>query len=84
MSQGTLLHLNILHHAYFVICTFSFSSVNVQVQAEPFHEYGKRQKGLYVLLLDFVPSAFVFYCICNICYFFLNVKPTVKGMTFSF
>ena len=36
---------------------------------------------MYVLLLDFVPSAFVFDCICNI---FLN-RGTDSGVTtFSF
>ena len=43
-----------------------FSSVGVQVQVVPFLVYEKRGKGVYVLLLDFVPSAFVFDCICNI------------------
>ena len=36
-SQGTLVHLNILHYAHFAPCTFSFSSVSVQVQVGPFH-----------------------------------------------
>ena len=36
-SQGTLPHLNILHYAHFAPCTFSFSSVSVQVQVGPFH-----------------------------------------------
>ena len=69
-SQGTLTHLNILHYADLVPCTFSFSSVRVQVQAVPFLVYEKRRWSLYVLLLDFVPLAFVFDCICNICSFF--------------
>ena len=73
-SQGTLTHLNILHYADFVSCTFSFSSVRVQVQAVPFLVYEKRRWGLYVLLLDFVPSAFVFDCICNICSFFFDPR----------
>ena len=42
-SQGTLTHLNILHYADFVSCTFSFSSVRVQVQAVPFLVYEKRR-----------------------------------------
>ena len=73
-SQGTLTHLNILHYADFVPCTFSFSSVRVQVQAVPFLVYEKRRWGLYVLLLDFVPLAFVFDCICNIWSFFFDPR----------
>ena len=65
-SQGTLRHSNILHYADFVPFTVSFSSVGFQVQVVPFLVYEKRRYGLYVLLLDFVPSVFVFYCICNI------------------
>ena len=58
-----------------------FSSVGVQVQVVSFLVHEKRGKGVYVLLLDFVPSAFVFDCICNI---FLN-RGTDSGVTtFSF
>ena len=60
-SQGTLIQLNILHYARFVPCTFSFSSVGVQVQVVPFLVYEKRRYSLYVLILDFVPLALVFY-----------------------
>ena len=42
-SQGTLRHLNILHYADFVPCTFSFSSVGVQVQVVPFLAHVKRR-----------------------------------------
>ena len=41
-SQGTLIQLNILHYARFVPCTFSFSSVGVQVQVVPFLVYEKK------------------------------------------
>ena len=73
-NRITLTHLNILHYADFVSCTFSFSSVRVQVQAVPFLVYEKRRWSLYVLLLDFVPLAFVFDCICNICSFFFDPR----------
>ena len=76
--QGTLLRLKILHYADFVLCTFSL----VQLASKfSFLVHEKRGKGVYVLLLDFVPSAFVFDCICNI---FLN-RGTDSGVTtFSF
>ena len=62
--------------------------VLVQLRSElkvvPFLMSGERWKGLYVLLLGFVPSAFVFHCVCNICSLFLTVEPTLQEATFSF
>ena len=81
-SQGNPKHLNIPNYAHFVPCTFSFSPVSAQVQVVPFLEYEKRWWGLYVLLVDFVPTAFVFYCICNICSFFLTVEPPLRKRHF--
>ena len=55
-----------------------------ELKVVPFLMSGERWKGLYVLLLGFVPSAFVFYCVCNICSLFLTVEPTLQETTFSF
>ena len=57
-SQGTLIHLNILHYAHFVPWSVSFSSVSVQVQVLPFLLIRKRRWGLYVLLMDFYTLGF--------------------------
>ena len=39
---------------------------------------------MYVLPVGFVPSAFVFLCICNICCFFFTLEPTLVETTFPF
>ena len=41
-----------------------------ELKVVPFLMSEERWKGLYVLLLGFVPSAFVFYCVCNFVLFF--------------
>ena len=82
-SQGTLIQLNIL--IMHILCLARLVLVQL---ASMFNLcrflFTKNTDKVCMFCLDFVPLAFVFYCIWNVCSFFLTVESTLEKTTFSF